>query len=234
MSLRFLHLNVQELSHIERICAFLELHEVDVLCLQEVSEDTVHTIKEKYGYVAHAFVPMFESIKNPTLMIGVAIVSKQPISSHISKMLIKADETYKKDLMPEFQILKTDIIFEAKTYTFLTTHLPVNYPGSVISEFQMKCYEKLKEVLLEEKSFVLTGDFNSPRGTYIFDDLALRYKDNVPASETSTIDPVLHRDAPLDYVVDGIFTSGNHAVSNIEVHEGLSDHKGITGVLTIS
>ena len=77
------------------------------------------------------------------------------------------------------------------------------------------------------------ADTNAPRGTFIFDDLAKNYKDNIPESLSSTLDPILHRAKGIEYVVDCVFSTKNYEVSDVKIHEGVSDHKGISGILTI-
>jgi hypothetical protein len=53
------------------------------------------------------------------------------------------------------------------------------------------------------------------------------YKDNVPKEVDSTIDPVLHRAKDIRYMVDGVFSTPAYKVSEVEVREGVSDHKAI-------
>jgi endonuclease/exonuclease/phosphatase family metal-dependent hydrolase len=78
--------------------------------------------------------------------------------------------------------------------------------------------------------FILTGDFNAPRGRATWDTLAAKYKDNIPARYTSSIDPS-HRAGESPYVVDGIFTTPEYEARNVELHEGISDHKAVTATV---
>ena len=87
--------------------------------------------------------------------------------------------------------------------------------------------EKLLIRLKQIEPFILCGDFNAPRGKAIFQKLVKTYTDNIPKKISSTIDPVLHREGNLDFVVDGLFTTSHFHVKNIRIIEGLSDHKGI-------
>lgn len=125
------------------------------------------------------------------------------------------------------------IDIEGSVFNIATCHLPVNYPGNIISPLQMEVFDRLKENLPVSGELFLTGDFNSPRGTFIFDSLANIFVDNVPKDLVSSLDPVLHRAPNLNYVVDGIFSTKGYKVSDMVIHTGLSDHKGISGILSL-
>jgi endonuclease/exonuclease/phosphatase family metal-dependent hydrolase len=81
---------------------------------------------------------------------------------------------------------------------------------------------------------VLCGDFNAPRGKAVWGMLAKEFMDNIPSDETTTLDLVLHRAAPLHYVVDGMFTKGRFSARDVSVISGASDHKLITALITAS
>lgn len=233
MSLKFLHLNIEGSTHIHRISDFLSQNDIDVLCLQEAPQKFVIEQMPKLGFGYQYFVPMGRWEKyNDNL--GLAIISKHPFSYTSHTILSKKGAVNNGDVSRVFHLMEAGLNINDSVYNFLTTHLPVNYPGHVLTEFQLATYTELKNILLTKKSFILTGDFNCPRGVFIFDDLAKSYKDNVPTEITSTIDPVLHRKPSLNLVVDGVFTTQDYKVSELKVLEGLSDHKGIMGSLSIT
>lgn len=90
-------------------------------------------------------------------------------------------------------------------------------------------FARLKHLLAERSDYVLCGDFNAPRGGPIFsrfcDELGLI--DHLPADVTTTIDARFHYAGALELAVDTIFAAPHYAVTDVQVIEGISDHKGI-------
>jgi endonuclease/exonuclease/phosphatase family metal-dependent hydrolase len=82
--------------------------------------------------------------------------------------------------------------------------------------------------MLGQRSIILCGDFNAPRGREIFSRLAKRWHDNVPLHYVTSIDPKLHRAGPLQLMVDGVFSTTDYRVRNVVLHQGVSDHCAIT------
>lgn len=121
-----------------------------------------------------------------------------------------------------------------RTYRVLTTHF-IWTPDGGVNELQQSTFVAFSTVLDrydDEQGVLLTGDFNAPRGLEIFDALSRRYTDNIPKDVTTTIDQKLHRKNGLMYVVDGLFTTPNYSVSDVEVIDGVSDHKAIVAKIT--
>jgi endonuclease/exonuclease/phosphatase family metal-dependent hydrolase len=102
--------------------------------------------------------------------------------------------------------------------------------GGDVTEKQTQDLKALLAILEKIPEFVLTGDFNAPRGRETGDTIAAKYKDNIPEHYTSSIDP-MHRAGELPYVVDGIFTTPQYLASNVELHLGVSDHKAVTATI---
>jgi endonuclease/exonuclease/phosphatase family metal-dependent hydrolase len=94
-------------------------------------------------------------------------------------------------------------------------------------DFQRGACDRLLE-LLDDRSLVLCGDFNAPRGKEIFSRLAAHWTDHVPLAHTTSLDPVLHRAGALQLMVDGIFSTPDYDVSGVRLHQGVSDHCAIT------
>ncbi len=89
------------------------------------------------------------------------------------------------------------------------------------------------KILTKIPELILCGDFNSPRGGGgIYDRLATQYRDHIPAHITTTIDGQLHRAGPLQFVVDGLFSSPEYLVNQVQVVGGLSDHMAIVAKLS--
>lgn len=229
MKIRFLHLNIEGRKHTDRIFAFLRNHEFDILCMQEVFLDTAVLISKNFGF-EYVFVNL--ELKDSNESKGNAIFSKNGFVSKKEVLTIDFPKdcgwAYKTDKLLVVSIEKDKTLFN-----IATAHLPVNYPGNEISAIQLETFDRLKDELVKFDELFLTGDFNSPRGTIIFDSLANHFTDNVPKDEVSTLDPVLHRAGFLHYVVDGVFTTKGYRVTDVVVNTGLSDHKGISGILSL-
>lgn len=225
MAIKFLQLNIETDKHFERIIPFLEKENFDVICFQEIYEDDAKMLAEKFNL--HLFLGKEVLCKGDSK----AIFSKYPFVKTMEHHLWQGDHRY--HLKNEsFSLLEVCILHEGKEYTFFTTHLPVSYPGNIIVEYQLECYKALKPILEKEQNLLFTGDLNSPRGTFIFDDLANFLVDHIPLDLESSLDPNLHKTrGEVKYVVDGVFSKGDHKVSGISIHEGLSDHKAISGIL---
>lgn len=98
-----------------------------------------------------------------------------------------------------------------------------------MSDEQQADFARLKRVLGSYPDYVLCGDFNSPRGRETFakfsDELGLIH--HLPLSIATTIDPRFHDAGALELVVDTIFSTPEYQVLDVEVLEGISDHKAI-------
>ncbi len=113
-------------------------------------------------------------------------------------------------------------------YRLCNTHFLWTPDGSTSDE-QRQALSNMFELLENEKEFVLCGDFNAPRGREIFSTLAQKFKDNVPPEYTSSLDPVLHRAAPLHLMVDGLFSTPGYNVTGVKMVGGVSDHCALVG-----
>ncbi len=236
-SIRFLQLNIEGNKHVERISKFLQMHEFDVIMLEEAPSDVVEQIARTFGYpyTVFTFFSHYDFIGQDA---GVSILSKYPFVESGSVPIIDSDEAY--EMMtkhkPGYKFALTYALVDVPDMGHVricATHLPVYYPGHETSEFQIKASHKLHEILESYNQFLLCGDFNAPRGYQVFDSFAVKYKDNIPKEILSTIDPTLHRVPDLQYVIDVAFITPRYHVRDVIIHEGLSDHKGVSGVLEI-
>ncbi len=225
---RFLQLNIQKKKHLEKVFQFIKEGDFDLLLLQEIYEEDAKEWAEKLGY--HTYVAKYTHQDKDT----VVIFSKLPFVDKEEYYLMAREMEYSSGPGYEFSLLRANIEVDGKEVVLLSAHLPVHYPGDEVSEYQMVCYKKLKPLLDSFPEFLFTGDFNTPRGTFIFDDMTTYMTDNIPKEVTTTLDPELHKVGKLfEYVVDAVFTKGGYVVQDVKLFEGLSDHKGITGVLTV-
>ncbi len=233
MQFSLLTLNIERRKHLNRVRPFLMTHRPDVICLQEVFEDTAEALANELHY-NWAFAPRAEFYDESDTE-GVAILTRFTIQD--SKTQVYEQQT---EVQPELahihtkrpmsSLLTADLCIDDQMAAVATTHFTWS-PGGIINEDQKANLEVLLKLLEETPEFILAGDFNSPRGTEVFDTLAKRYTDNIPSSVTSTIDPQLHKAGRLEYVVDGLFTTRRYQVDNVSIIDGLSDHCGITATI---
>jgi len=231
MSISLLTLNIEEDKHLDLILPYLIDQKFEVICLQEVFQKDLPQLAE----AANA-----QSYYTPLAMLngkvwGVALLIRLDL-----KVISSFEKYYKGEStqIPTFTfetpnavnraILSAEIEKEGKKWRFTTTHFTWAGGGGV-SPDQERDFPNLIHALNEAGETVLCGDFNAPRGLRIFDDLATRYKDNIPAEATTTIDQKLHRAKGLQLVVDGMFTSPKYQIKNAEVISDLSDHCGVKG-----
>lgn len=233
MQFSLLTLNIERRKHHNRVRPFLMTHRPDVICLQEVFEDTAETFAKEL-YYNWVFAPRAEFHDEPGRE-GVAILTHFAIQDSKTQVYERQSEVQPElahihTKRPMSSLLTADLCIDDQTATVATTHFTWS-PGGIINEDQKANFEVLLKLLEETPEFILAGDFNSPRGTEVFDTLAKRYTDNIPSSVTSTIDPHLHKAGQLEYVVDGLFTTRRYQVDNVSIIDGLSDHCGITATI---
>jgi endonuclease/exonuclease/phosphatase family metal-dependent hydrolase len=233
--MKFISVNIERRKHLARIKKLLEAEQPDVLCLQEVMEIDVAALAAAGGFAHHAFCTMGQvnmPNENTAGHMGVAILSKQPqtnASQHYYYGGGRPSTVFdleNKLATQRYMLLVATVAGKR----FATTHMLVTPRGSVTPE-QTEALAALIKLLEMLNPDVLSGDFNAPRGRATFDKLASIYTDNIPPEYTSSIDPTLHRAAPIDFVVDGLFTKPPFAAHNVRLIEGVSDHKAIIAEL---
>jgi endonuclease/exonuclease/phosphatase (EEP) superfamily protein YafD len=116
-----------------------------------------------------------------------------------------------------------------QTFTIGTTHFPWTDNARTADYQREACTCLLSR--LKDRRLLLTGDFDAPRGKEIFGRLAAQWTDHIPQTQTTSLDPVLHRAGALQLVVDGVFSSDDYNVSAVTLHQGVSDHCAITALV---
>lgn len=231
MSLSLFTLNCEEDKHLDLILPYLIDQQFEVICLQEVFEENLPQLAEAAN--AQAFYTPLSILKGKVW--GIALLIRQDL-----KVLSTFEKYYKGQAtqIPLFleenpnsvnrAILSVKLEKDGKPWTFTTTHFTWAGGGGSNQE-QARDFPNLIHALNEVGETVLCGDFNAPRGLQIFDDLASRYKDNIPSEVKTSIDQKLHRVIGLQLVVDGMFSTPAYTLKNVEVLDDLSDHCGIKG-----
>lgn len=125
-------------------------------------------------------------------------------------------------------LLQTGLEIGSARFNFGTTHFTWHNQAEPSNE-QLEDFKKLAVLLDQTPDVVLTGDFNSPRGQPIFDSIAKRYRDNMPADVETTNDTGVRPEATWRRVIDGFFTSEHYLAENVRMVQGLSDHQGVLG-----
>jgi exonuclease III len=200
---KIVSVNIEGKKHLSNIENLVRIEEPGVLFLQEIYESDVDFFAGLLGGECH-FVPMSYR-EHYGEHIGIATFSKYPVR-YESVLLNQRDETlvqysgrsYEDRLRSQdFYVLLATVTGEdGSVFTFANTHLPVTEKGEV-TEYQRDVIKTLLQAL-KDIPVVLVGDSNAPRGKEAFSMISSLYKDNIPATYTTSIDNTLHRAAPLD------------------------------------
>ncbi len=234
--LNILQLNIEGDKHLDRIIPFLKESKPDVVCMQEVHEPDLHKIAKTMG-ADYFFTPMNRRLVNNLVTIGgIAIFSRLPIQASSAIQYAGSNEIVDFDLsnhesarqtqrysVAVCHVIKDDVVIKIATTHFTWT------PDGEPDHFQREDMRELVKVLGSLGEFVLCGDFNAPRGGEMFSILSSRYTDNVPTHYVTSLDRKLHRAGHLDRMVDGIFSTPSHLVSEVRMIDGLSDHCALLG-----
>jgi exonuclease III len=250
-SIKLVSVNLELDRHLENVSNFLEKTKAEVICLQEIFEKDFLFFKEKFE-MHGVFSPMviLDTLDGKKDFLGVAILSKYEIK--------KTEEFYyagdrknikywdhkvlnfsvgnitKENLIFLDEIKSRVVLFiilekKSKEYNFSTTHFTWT-PDGKENEFQDRDIRELLSFTTKKDSLILCGDFNVARGdSKIYEILSEEYKDNIPEKYDSSIDPNLHRVKGLKLMVDYVFSTPDYLVKNIELVEGVSDHKAVVG-----
>jgi endonuclease/exonuclease/phosphatase family metal-dependent hydrolase len=234
MSLKLLTLNIEHDRHLDRVADAIAAHLPDIVCLQEVFEKDCAKLAAvgdyQVKYAISTLMPEGSKGHTSPRSWGVAVLTRVPV--HRQTLAYYADDPRirisKEPNDPRRLVLMTEIEREGRFYRIGTTHFTWSMNGEATDD-QRADFARLRQVLLPYPHYVLCGDFNSPRGREMFARFTgeLGLLDHLPADVTSTLDPTLHYAGPLELAVDTIFSTPEYRVTEVQVLEGLSDHKGI-------
>ncbi len=243
--MKIITLNIEGDSHLNKVIPFLKSERPDVVCLQEAFEVDLELFKQELGLEGF-FVPtcVIDTLLNPRLKPkgkwGIAMITNNDLMKfHWDNYHI---ETIGNEALPRY-ITTTDNVgnkayivgsgmFENKYFKIITTHCSVS-PNGCVTELQRSQMSQFLSKIRIEREYVLCGDFNTPRGGGLWNELSGLYRDNIPVEILTTIDNVLHQRGSngksINFVVDGLFSTPCYTVSSVKVQNGVSDHCAIIG-----
>ncbi|OHA97257.1 MAG: hypothetical protein A3E02_01105 [Candidatus Zambryskibacteria bacterium RIFCSPHIGHO2_12_FULL_38_34] len=191
-------------------------------------------------------------VSNSPGLAGVAIFSKIPMQKirkqyyagsentipHIKKSITDLNTIH---TMINSLVLSCEVAIHGSVYTFATTHGTWT-PKGVSADYQLRDFYKMISILDGLGDFVLAGDFNAPRMYKSFQLLATKYKDNIPAQYTTSIDINIHRHGKketnanelLTMMVDGLFTTPKYNALNVQLVNGVSDHMAVVADISVN
>jgi endonuclease/exonuclease/phosphatase family metal-dependent hydrolase len=230
------NINIERSKHLPQVMSFLARSAPDVVCLQELIVDDLFELSRSLGYAHHSYASMALYPGGGLIRsYGIGILSRIPIlhSETIpyaglgsGRDLVDLSSADSKMLTSRYFVVLATVALADARFTIGNTHFPWTPDGSASNDQRKACGRLIGS--LGERPVVLCGDFNAPRGGEIFSRLAAHWRDNIPASYTSSIDPNLHRAGPLPLMVDGAFSTNDYRVCNVVMHAGISDHCAIT------
>lgn len=239
--IKLISLNIEGSKHLNLVLPFLQLEAPDVFCLQELVETDIPLFENELGSKC-TYTPMFCRTKdNQNQTVGIGVFTHLPVVEAKSSYYIDhrhppqifdftSQET--KFKTASFGLAGVTIKLDGKDCTLFSTHFPVT-DNAETTDFLREALARLLSTLEGRDPFVLCGDFNAPRGREIFSVLAEKYTDNVPARYVTSIDGTIHRAGPLPYMVDGLFSTKDMRVENVEMRCGVSDHCALISEVSV-
>lgn len=251
-SISFVSVNIEGAKHLDLVEIFLKKQMPEVVCMQELFERDVPFIANMLGGAHATFSPMMrcEDPRGGISLIGIGIFSTLTVNNtNVSYYMgdpvsiVDFDRTsIESRHRTQYRcVLTCDVEKDGTSFRFATTHFTWTPKGGA-DDYQRQDLKALLGILATAGEFILAGDFNTPRihegkPGEIFAQLSEKYKDNIPARYTTSLDPAHHR-APMeeqaDKMVDGLFTTPAYTATEVDLRDGVSDHCAITATISRS
>jgi exonuclease III len=244
--LKVVSLNIEGDKHWGRIHPFLQEHQPDVLCLQEVYESDLYNLTG-FGsmYYLHHYVPM---MKIDGKVLGIAILAKEQNVKHRTlyvqrqRKIIERQRILQPDGYPLTDHRTVQYAVQAITIRgvrILNTHLMVTHQGESTPDQRAMAEQMIAFTQEQAKRYgnvLFCGDTNAPRGKETWAKFTQGgLIDNIPPTITTTLDRALHvyGDDPSfnDFVVDAMFSIGL-TITDVQVISGVSDHCAILALVS--
>jgi hypothetical protein len=243
-ALKLVSLNIERSKHLDLVLPFLKSQNADVVCLQELMEYDISAFEEIVGPCFFTPATRHPAEGRGALM-GTGICTRLPVIHKGTRYYWGSAESLtdfditnaiRKHETESHAVAFCDIERGEQVFRVATTHFTWT-PDGRPDDFQRQDMRKLCDILERLGVFVLCGDFNAPRGGEIFSMLAVKYEDNVPPEYKTSIDVNLHRAGKIasekmdKKMVDGLFSTPEYTVSNVELLSGVSDHMAIIATI---
>lgn len=236
--------NMEGEKHFPRTLNLITQENPDVICIQECTEEFLSKL-QKIGYQT-TFCAMRRQIQNDVAYIeGNAVATKMPHTAVI-KYYYQPDRTLPTVVPTPNDLKHHNVIIiqvadaTGDVYIIATTHGIYTHNG-LPDEHQTQGVKKLLSLLASEKSHVLCGDFNIPRGiNVLYDELTKHYVDMVPPGYQSSLDRTYHVHGnnpnltePIfdSYMVDYLFSKPEYTITDVRLQFGVSDHAAIVATI---
>jgi endonuclease/exonuclease/phosphatase family metal-dependent hydrolase len=242
--IRVVSINIERSNHLRRVEKFLKWYQPDVLCLQELCERDIPFFEDFMGNKLH-YVPMcLHPAEEEIQPIGIGLIAwgalqdvsvdcyhgqLEPLQT-ISNVTDADGYTYADNTTISNSLLSGTY----QGFRIATTHLNVTRDGASTPAQLASAAKLIKAAKAQSKregGLLMCGDFNAPRGRETFSLIAKEFSDGIPPHYTSSLDPILHRAAPLDLMVDGLFHTKSYKLEQAALHTDISDHCALTATL---
>lgn len=251
-SIKLVSVNIERSKHLDRVLPFVEQEKPDVLCVQELMQKDISLFEKTLGAPCAIFLPATRMKEEwPNEVFGCGIFAAD-VRSAGAQYYVGSDAALPESSVTDMRtfnqenraIVWCDLMREGTMFTIATTHFTWT-PNGAPDDAQRRDMAALLTELQKLGEFVLSGDFNAPRGGEIFTTLAERYKDNIPASEVWSLDLSLHRAGEKladsaralgmeGLMVDGLFSTPTYSCSDVRFVSGISDHRAIIATISRS
>jgi endonuclease/exonuclease/phosphatase family metal-dependent hydrolase len=243
---KLLSLNTEGNRHTDRIFALIDAQTPDIISLYEAPSSYLHLLATR-GYFT-TFAPM--CTHNPVAgddTIGILVATKLPQTSttHYYTSHYGAIRPHDKHdaHSKSYPCITTTVTVGDTPTTVASVHLFDTWNGQASDE-QDASIETLLLYLKTLPPHILCGDFNMPRGYNTnYERFTALYRDEIPATYTSSLDREIHRagqrtdlNAPIFdiYMVDYVFSQAPYQVRDTTLHFGVSDHAAVTANISKS
>lgn len=244
--MKLLTVNMEGVTHLERIKRLIIDERPETICLQEAPETFTSTLHE-LGYTT-CFTPMIiRQQLGQEFLEGVMIASQYDFTAESSYYyraqpnIVYFDDANKPNTISHPILLATITTPNEGIFTVTTTHVMVTIGGKE-DEHQQRGVAALLAQLASKGPHILCGDFNMPRGyNRLYPEVCRHYTDTIPAHYQSSLDRNLHRHAnnpnlnqPIFdiFMVDYIFTQPPYVAQNVRLQFGVSDHAAVIANIT--
>ena len=243
--MKLVSLNIEGDNHRNTVIPFVTAEMPDVLCLQEIYEDSLSRITA-LGYTTY-FLPCTRTIiKGEERVHGIALCSRLP-TQNLSRAYYRNAEgplldCNHDDILNSVKrgIITADIAAPDGTHTIATTHFTWTPHGEKPDVGQTTDLTELLLLTQNVGPHMLCGDFNIPRyHSPLYDTLTAHYTDAVPTDYASSLDRTKHRlgnetekEHLFDrFMVDYIFTLPPYVASDVKLVFGISDHAAVVATI---